>query len=99
MSGQPSGPGGPVVQRTFTVPNKLGLHMKPAALFVQTLQRFKCKAQVCKGDIEVTGRSLLGLTMLAAEHGSQLKVTLEGPDAPTAMAEIEKLFQRHFDEE
>ncbi len=87
------------VERVFTVPNKLGLHMKPAALLVQTLARFKCKAQVAKGAVSVTGRSLLGLTMLAAEHGSQLRVTLEGPDASAAMVEIEKLFQRHFDEE
>ena len=86
------------VQKTFTVPNKLGLHARPAALFVQALQRFRCKALVAKGDTEVNGKSLMGLMMLAAECGSQLRVTLEGPDALPAMTEIEKLFQRKFDE-
>ncbi|MBI5201924.1 MAG: HPr family phosphocarrier protein [Elusimicrobia bacterium] len=86
------------VQKTFVVPNKLGLHARPAALFVQALQRFRCKVLVAKADTEVNGKSLMGLMMLAAEHGSQLKVTLEGADAPQAMLEIEKLFVRKFDE-
>ena len=87
-----------IVQKTFTVPNKLGLHARPAALFVQAVQRFRCKALVSKGDTEVNGKSLMGIMMLAAEHGSQVKVTLEGQDAPQAMAEVDKLFQRKFDE-
>lgn len=86
------------IRKTFTVPNKLGLHARPAALLVQALQRFRCKALVAKGEVEVNGKSLMGLMMLAAEQGSQLKVTLEGQDAPQAMTEVEKLFQRKFDE-
>lgn len=87
-----------IVQKTFTVLNKLGLHARPAALFVQAMQRFRCKILVAKADTEVNGKSLMGLMMLAAEHGSQLRVTLEGQDAPQAMTELEKLFQRKFDE-
>ena len=87
-----------IVQKTFVIPNKQGLHARPAALFVQALQRFRCKVAVSKGDTEVNGKSLMGLMMLAAEQGSQLKVRLEGADAPEAMKEIEKLFVRKFDE-
>jgi phosphocarrier protein len=84
--------------KTMTVTNKLGLHARPAALFVTALGRFKCKCQVAKGDTEVNGKSLMGLMMLAAESGSQLKITLDGPDAEPAMGELEKLFARKFDE-
>lgn len=90
---------GPVIlKKTFVIPNKLGLHARPAALFVKALQPFRCKALVAKEETEVNGKSLMGLMMLAAEHGSQLKVTLEGPDAPEAMREIEKLFAAKFEE-
>lgn len=86
------------VQKTFTVPTKLGLHARPAALFVQAVQRFRCEVAVSKGDLEVNGKSLMGLMMLAAENGARIKVTLTGSEAPQAMVEVEKLFARNFDE-
>ncbi|MBI4423116.1 MAG: HPr family phosphocarrier protein [Elusimicrobia bacterium] len=86
------------LQKTYTVPNKLGLHARPAALFVQAVQRFRCSVLVAKGDTEVNGKSLMGLMMLAAEQGSQLRVTLDGADAAQALVELDKLFVRRFDE-
>lgn len=87
-----------VIEKTLKVRNRLGLHARPAALFVQTAGRFRCQVKVAKGDIEVNGKSMMGLMMLAAEQGSDLKISLDGDDAPLAMAELEKLFNRNFDE-
>lgn len=87
-----------ILKKTFIIPNKLGLHARPAALFVKALQPFRCKVLVAKDETEVNGKSLMGLMMLAAEHGSQLRVTLEGQDAPEAMKELEKLFVGKFEE-
>ena len=86
------------VQKTLTVGNKLGLHARPAALFVQTVGRYKCKVLVAKNEVEVNGKSLMGLMMLAAEQGSKLRITLDGGDAEAAMLDLEKLFARNFDE-
>jgi len=87
-----------MVEKILTVPNKLGLHARPAALFVQVAARFKSKVLVAKGEVEVNGKSLMGLMMLAAECGSKLRIRLDGADAGAAMVEFEKLFQRKFDE-
>jgi len=87
-----------MLQKTFRVGNKLGLHARPAALFVQTAGRFKCGVKVRKGDVEVNGKSMMGLMMLAAEQGSELLITLEGDDAPQAMQGFEKLFAGNFGE-
>ncbi len=87
-----------IVQKTLTVKNKLGLHARPAALFVQTVGKYRCKVLVAKGEVEVNGKSLMGLMMLAAEQGSQLRITLDGGDAQEAMQDLEKLFNRNFDE-
>ena len=86
------------VEKILTVRNKLGLHARPAALFVQAVGKYKCKVQVAKGEVEVNGKSLMGLMMLAAEQGSQVRIRLTGNDAPAAMVDLENLFARNFDE-
>lgn len=80
------------------VKNRLGLHARPAALFVQTAGKFRCVVKVAKGEVEVNGKSMMGLMMLAAEQGSELRLTLEGDDAPQALAALTILFERNFDE-
>jgi phosphocarrier protein HPr len=88
-----------MMQRTFTVSNKLGLHARPAALFVQTTHKFQSQFQVEKDGQEVDGKSIMGILTLAAESGSQLKVTAEGPDESQALDALQGLFDRKFDEE
>jgi phosphocarrier protein len=66
---------------------------------VQAVQKYRCEVLVAKGEMEVNGKSLMGLMMLAAEHGARIKITLTGPEAPQAMAEVERLFARNFDED
>ncbi|MBI4386807.1 MAG: HPr family phosphocarrier protein [Elusimicrobia bacterium] len=86
------------LKKILKVNNRLGLHARPAALFVQTASRFKCIVKVAKDDVEVNGKSMMGLMMLAAEQGSALTITLDGDDATEALREIEDVFARNFGE-
>jgi len=87
------------MHREFVVPNKLGIHARPAALFVKTANRFDCDIFVEKDDETVNGKSIMGLMMLAAGPGSKLTVSCEGEDCAEALSEIEALIKRKFDEE
>lgn len=87
------------VTREVTVINKLGIHARPAALFVKVAGKFESSITVEKEGEQINGKSIMGLMMLAAGCGSKLKLIVEGPDAETAVAELEKLFARKFDEE
>ena len=88
-----------VMTREFLIVNKLGIHARPAALFVKTANRFACDIFVEKDGEKVNGKSIMGLMMLAAGPGSKLLVHADGPDATKALAEIENLIKRKFDEE
>jgi len=85
--------------KTFTIQNRLGLHARPSAQFVKTCSRFRCEVWVEKDGEQVNGKSIMGLMMLAAGLGSKLTVTCEGSDADRALAEIEALITRKFDED
>ena len=85
--------------KDFLVSNKLGIHARPAAMFVKTANRFHCDIFVEKDGEKVNGKSIMGLMMLAAGPGSKLTVSAEGHDASQALAEIEILIKRKFDEE
>ena len=85
--------------RDFKVSNKLGIHARPAAMFVKTANRFSCDIFVEKDGEKVNGKSIMGLMMLAAGPGSKLTVHANGHDASQALTEIETLINRKFDEE
>jgi len=99
MSAKKAPEGGSALTRDFLVSNKLGIHARPAALFVKTANRFRCDIFVEKDGEKVNGKSIMGLMMLAAGPGSKLTVHADGQDAPQALAEIETLIKRKFDEE
>ena len=86
-------------EKEITIVNRLGLHARPAALFVKVASRFRAEVWVKKDNDEVNGKSIMGLMMLAAGPGSRLLVHANGPDASKALAEIEGLIKRKFDEE
>ena len=90
-------------ERIFTVSPRLGLHARPASLFVQISAKYRCTVKVVKlgvdDQMEVNGKSVMGLMMLAAANGERLKVMLDGPDEEKAMSEFEALFDRKFDED
>ena len=87
------------VSKEFTILNKLGIHARPAAQFVKTASDFECEIRVEKDGEEVDGKSIMGLMMLAAGHGSVITVTAEGEDADGALDAIEQLVARRFEEE
>ena len=87
------------IVRDITIVNKLGMHARPAAMFVKAATRFTAEILVEKDGEEVNGKSIMGLMMLAAGCGSTLRVTAQGEDAQKAVDEIEKLISRKFDED
>lgn len=69
------------IARNITIENPLGLHARPAAIFVQTASRFASEIHVARGNIRVNGKSIMGIMMLAAEQGAEIVVEVEGEDA------------------
>jgi len=85
--------------KELTVVNKLGIHARPAAMFVKTANRFASDIFVEKDGEKINGKSIMGLMMLALGPGSKLTLHVRGADAQAAIAELEALVQRKFDEE
>ena len=88
-----------IMTKEFLVSNKLGIHARPAAMFVKIANRFQCDIFVEKDGEKVNGKSIMGLMMLAAGPGSKVTLHVRGTDAPNAIAELEALVKRKFDEE
>jgi phosphocarrier protein len=86
-------------ERELTIINRLGLHARPAAMFVRVASRHRCEVWVAKEGEEISGKSIMGLMMLAAGQGSKLRVRAEGPDAVQALKELEELIQSRFNED
>lgn len=80
-----------VIKRALTVRNKLGLHARPAALFVQIANKYDAQISVKKGRQIVNGKSIMGIMMLAASRGSKILITAIGEDAQEAVRELERL--------
>ena len=87
------------VEKEITIVNRLGLHARPAAMFVRIASRHRSKIWVSKEGEEVDGKSIMGLMMLAAGQGSKLRIRCEGPDAEKAMEELEELINARFNED
>jgi phosphocarrier protein len=81
------------------VVNRAGLHARPAAELVKISSRFQSEIHVEKGGLQVNGKSIMGVLMLAAEQGSTLRFTASGPDSDEALAALIDLVQRGFEEE
>jgi phosphocarrier protein len=87
------------IQKEVTILNKLGLHARPAAMFVRVANKHRAEIWVEKDGEQVNGKSIMGLMMLAAGQGSRLLITAEGADAQGALQELQNLVERRFDEE
>jgi phosphocarrier protein len=94
-----AGAPGQKIEKEITIINRLGLHARPAAMFVRIAARFRCEIWVEKEGEQINGKSIMGLMMLAAGQGSKLLVRCEGPDADKAMEELEDLINRRFNED
>jgi phosphocarrier protein len=87
------------VEKEISVINRLGLHARPAAMFVRIASRHRSEIWVSKEGEEVNGKSIMGLMMLAAGQGSKLRIRCEGPDAEKAMEDLEALINAKFNED
>jgi|SRR3954447_8498530 phosphocarrier protein HPr len=87
------------VEKEISVINRLGLHARPAAMFVRIASRHRSEIWVSKEAEEVNGKSIMGLMMLAAGQGSKLHIRCEGPDAEKAMEDLEALINAKFNED
>ncbi len=84
---------------SIEIANKLGLHARPAAMFVRVAGQFSSEITVEKDNEQVNGKSIMGLMMLAAGCGSVLRITAFGADAEQALQALSDLVGRKFDEE
>ncbi|HUP88039.1 MAG TPA: HPr family phosphocarrier protein [Longimicrobiales bacterium] len=86
-------------ERTVQIRNKFGLHARPAAEFVKMASRFNAEVMVRKQDLEVNGKSIMGMMMLAAECGAEIVIRASGDDAKNAVEELATLVNNRFGED
>ena len=85
-----------MTQAELLIKNQLGLHARACALFVKTAARFQSEIYVARDDLEVNGKSIMGVMMLAAEEGSTIRVRAEGPDETLALLALRELVDGKF---
>lgn len=88
-----------MVERSVQILNRNGLHARPAAEIVRTAARFASDITIVRDDLEVNGKSIMGMMMLAAECGSELLIRVDGDDAEEALAALLALVANGFGEE
>ncbi|GMV10096.1 MAG TPA: HPr family phosphocarrier protein [Gemmatimonadaceae bacterium] len=87
-----------MVERSVEVVNKNGIHARPAAEIVKTAGKFRSHITLAREELEVNGKSIMGVMMLAAECGSQVQLRAEGPDAQEAVEALASLISSKFGE-
>ena len=88
-----------MIEQELTVSNRLGLHARPTAKLVQTLSGYRSSATLTAKGREVNAKSIMGVMLLAAGQGTQVKLRVEGDDEQTAAQAVVSLFERRFDED
>ena len=86
------------VERSVQILNKNGLHARPAAEIVKAAARFKSDITISREDIEVNGKSIMGVMMLAAECGASVRLRADGADAEQAVDALATLIANKFGE-
>jgi phosphocarrier protein HPr len=99
MSADGAGAAPAVVRRIATICNQRGLHARAAARFVKTAGQFDAEVRVRKNGTEVSGRSIMGLMMLAAAPGAVVELSGSGNEAEAAVAALARLIECKFDED
>jgi len=85
--------------RRVIIQNRLGVHARPAALLVKEAARFRSEVFLSKNGLEVNGKSIMGVMMLAAEKGSEVEIRVEGDDAAEALSALLALIDSGFGED
>jgi phosphocarrier protein len=87
-----------MAERSVQIVNKHGLHARPAAEMVKAASKFKSDITISRDDLEVNGKSIMGVMMLAAEYGATITLKASGPDADTALDALTALVAARFGE-
>ena len=88
-----------MIEEIIKIQNKYGLHARPAAHLVKVAGQFKSDIKLTKDGLEVNGKSIMGVMMLAAEPGSEITFRIEGEDEVEALKAIKELIAMNFHEE
>lgn len=88
-----------MIERELVVANRLGLHARATAKLVQVLSSFKCNATLAAKGREVNAKSIMGVMLLAAGHGTPVVLRVDGEDEAAAAEAAAALFERRFDED
>jgi len=88
-----------LVEKEIQIKNKLGLHARPAYMVVQAASKFKSEIRFIRDELEVNGKSIISVMMLAAEKGSIIKIRIQGEDEQEALEDLVQLFESKFGEE
>jgi len=88
-----------MIEGILKIINRHGLHARPAAQFVKIAGKFKSDIKVIKDGLEVNGKSIMGIMMLAAEPGSEITLLIEGEDEKEAFAALDELISQKFYED
>ncbi len=88
-----------MLAQDFTIVNKLGLHARASALLVKTASQFKSDIKIAREGVEVNGKSIMGIMMLAAAKGTSISVKVEGEDEAVAMDVLGELIKNGFGED
>ena len=86
-----------MVEKMTTVKSKLGIHARPSALLVQAAAKFASEITFVKQGLEVNGKSIMGVMMLAAEYGAQITVRAVGDDEVEALQKMVETIESKFD--
>lgn len=87
-----------MLEKKVKIINNAGLHTRPAATIVKLASKYKCEFFLNKDGMHINGKSIIGVMTLAAEKGSEIVLTFDGPDETDAAEEIINYFNRGFDE-
>jgi phosphocarrier protein HPr len=88
-----------MIRKIITIINKLGMHARPATMIVKAATKYRSNFKIKKDDMEINGKSIMGVMTLAAEYNSELELVADGIDEEYLMKEIAELFSSKFGEE
>lgn len=88
-----------MIRKTIKIVNKLGMHARPATMIVKAASKYRSDFKIVKSDMEINGRSIMGVMTLAAEFGSELELVADGVDEEKLINEIAQMFADKFGEE
>lgn len=88
-----------MIRKKIKIINKLGMHARPATMIVKAATKYRSEFKIVKDDMEINGKSIMGVMTLAAEFGSELELIADGPDEEFLIKEISELFSSKFGEE